>query len=84
MHIFVEPRECKNTILCKECVLHQVMSGTSSQGDSESQYTYGVTNSHYYNKQIGELRDQVTHLETVNSKMVPDLEQYDTENYELK
>ena len=65
-------------------MLNHMTPQTSSQGDSESQNGYGGTNSHYYIKHLNELRDQVTHLETVNSKMVPDLEQYDKENYELK
>jgi len=33
---------------------------------------------------VTELRDQITHLETVNSKLVPDLEKYEAEIYDLK
>lgn len=31
-----------------------------------------------------ELREQIRHLETVNSKLVPDLERYEAEIYELR
>lgn len=31
-----------------------------------------------------ELRDQVSHLEIIKSKLLPDLERYEAENYDLK
>ena len=33
---------------------------------------------------VFELRERIRHLETLNSKLVPDLERYELENYELK
>ena len=73
---------------CADCQMQQAVGGIgaiSSQGDSESQNNYGTSNSQYYDRShVTELRDQITHLETVNSKLVPDLEKYEAEIYDLK
>ena len=71
---------------CAECMMVQAIGGLagagglSSQGDSEQlQNSYRDTNSQYYRSQMQEMRDHINHLETVKSKLVPDLEKYEAE-----
>ena len=75
----INSHECESSRQ-QDCADRQM----SSQGDSESLNNYGTTNSHYYKSHLNELRDQIIHLETVNSKLVPDLENYEAEIYDLK
>ena len=57
-------------------------SGVTSSNDGESHF--GGGNSYYYQQTIVELREHIRHLETVNSKLLPDLERYEAEIYELR
>ena len=77
-----------------ECMIAQAvgMAGaggglncSSQGGDSESlQNGYKDTSSQYYRAQMQEMRDHINHLETVKSKLLPDLEKYEAEIYDLK
>ena len=75
-----------------ECMIAQAVAGaggglncSSQGGDSESlQNGYKDTSSQYYRAQMQEMRDHINHLETVKSKLLPDLEKYEAEIYDLK
>ena len=71
---------------CQECCnahtsINLSQNNISSTGDSEAA---GLGNIQYYKQKITELRESIVHLETVNSKLVPDLERYEKEIYELR
>ena len=60
---------------------------SSQGGDSESLQGgngFKDTSSQYYRAQMQEMRDHINHLETLKSKLVPDLERYEAEIYDLK
>ena len=61
-------------------------SGISSNEEesSEMQERDGGANNQYYQKQCKYLQEQVQHLETVNSKLLPDLERQEQDIYQLK